>query len=214
MKWNCRPIKLNGEKKMRECEYMCLYGACVWVWVSVDSIPYATFKKKNPICLKAGQAEDRSIFLSPTIHISPVHILDSVELFFPLTFALLLSLSLSFMHSCGIWESTNTLHISSLFFFVSYCSLHPWRTGIFQMSTLDIIPLTMTRNMVSTQHTRMLATRLHFDSENVFNNHVRCVNIFVWLDILIPNEISDVGWNFISEERFLDCEGSDICTVL
>lgn len=116
MKWNCRPIKLNGEKKMRECEYMCLYGACVWVWVSVDSIPYATFKKKNPICLKAGQAEDRSIFLSPTIHISPVHILDSVELFFPLTFALFLSLSLfhAFMRDLRKYE--HTAHFFSIFF--------------------------------------------------------------------------------------------------
>lgn len=50
--------------------------------VHVDLIPSATFKKKNPICLKAGQAEDRSIFLSPTIHISPIHILDSVYKFF------------------------------------------------------------------------------------------------------------------------------------
>lgn len=54
----------------------------VCVCVHVDSIPSATFKKKNPICLKAGQAEDRSIFLSPTIHISPIHILDSVQVFF------------------------------------------------------------------------------------------------------------------------------------
>lgn len=158
----------------------------------------------------------RSIYLSVTYntHLPSSHIGFCRTFFSSHIRSLSISLSLSFMHSCGIWESTNTLHISSLFFFVSYCSLHPWRTGIFQMSTLDIIPLTMTRNMVSTQHTRMLATRLHFDSENVFNNHVRCVNIFVWLDILIPNEISDVGWNFISEERFLDCEGSDICTVL
>lgn len=55
--------------------------------VHVDLIPSATFKKKNPICLKAGQAEDRSIFLSPTIHISPIHILDSVQVFSLCAFA-------------------------------------------------------------------------------------------------------------------------------